>query len=543
LLVAAPAADAAEPIMPLSELRPGMRCTGLSVIRGTEVSSFDVEIMDVIAAETGLSGPRILVRVSGPAVDETGIGPGFSGSPVICEGRNAGAISEGLGEYGNEVALATPIEDMIRDRPPEPTAARHDPALLRAARPLGIPLTVSGLSGPAATLVQRAARRAGQPLLVAPAGPVSGYPRTELRPGSAVSASISTGDLGLGAVGTVTYRDGDDIWAFGHPFEGLGRRALFLQDAYVYTVISNPLGLQDFGAITYKLASTDGYLHGAITHDGVDGIAGKVGPHPRSFPMRIDARNRAGERVTLDSLLADERHLGWGAGLSFVAPLGVTQAMGRLMRDFGPVTFRMCARFRVRELRRRIGFCNPYFFVDDAVGDLSSAGAMLDFFDLSTLNIERAAISVEARRGVKQDVLIRARAPRRVRRGQRFRVRLTVQRRRGGRRRITVPVRVPFGIRRGPHRLTLRGTSGGFSGQGLIDELIGILEGVFGPGGVPSEPRTVRQLARQLRSLRRTAGIQARFDRRPPRFVLRSNRVAYEGRVRVRVRVMPRARR
>jgi hypothetical protein len=540
MLVAAPAAHAADPIMPLSQLQRGMHCTGLSVLRGTEVSAFDVEILDVIAAETGLSGPRILVRVSGPTIDETGVGPGFSGSPVICDGRNAGAISEGLGEYGNEVALATPIEDMIRDRPPTPAWARRDRALLRAARPFAIPLTVSGLTGRAATLVQRAARRAGRPLLVTPAGPVSGYPRTELRPGSAVAASISTGDLGLGAVGTVTYRDGDDIWAFGHAFEGLGRRALFLQDAYVYTVISNPLGLQDFGAITYKLASTDGYLHGAITHDGVDAIAGKVGPLPRAIPLHIDARNRAGEQVTQDSLLADERHLGYGAGLSFVAPLGVTQALGRLMRDFGPVTFKMCAYFRVRELRRRLAFCNPYFSVDDAVGDLSEAGALLDFFDLSTLNVERAAVDIEARRGVKQDVLIRARAPRRVRRGQPIRVRLTVQRRRGGRRRIAVPVRVPRSLRPGPHRLTLRGTAGGFSDEGLIEELIFILEGVFGPGGVPSEPQNLRQLARQFRRLRRDPGIEARFDRRPPRLVRRSSEVSFEGRVRVRVRVVKR---
>src|SRR5215213_6586337 len=126
MLAVAPAALAADPIMPLSEVRPGMRCTGLSVIRGTEISSFDVEIMDVIAAETGLSGARILVRVSGPAVDSTGIGPGFSGSPVICDGRNAGAISEGLGEYGNRVALATPIEGMLRERPTPPASARRD---------------------------------------------------------------------------------------------------------------------------------------------------------------------------------------------------------------------------------------------------------------------------------------------------------------------------------------------------------------------------------------------------------------------------------
>jgi len=39
-------AQAGDPIMPLSDLRPGMRCTGYSVIRGTEISSFDVEIVD-----------------------------------------------------------------------------------------------------------------------------------------------------------------------------------------------------------------------------------------------------------------------------------------------------------------------------------------------------------------------------------------------------------------------------------------------------------------------------------------------------------------
>src|SRR5215218_11073871 len=116
MLAVAPAALAADPIMPLSEVRAGMHCTGLSVIKGTEISSFDVEILDVIAAETGLSGPRILIRVSGPAVDATGIGPGFSGSPVMCDGRNAGAISEGVGEYGNHIALATPIEEVLGAR-------------------------------------------------------------------------------------------------------------------------------------------------------------------------------------------------------------------------------------------------------------------------------------------------------------------------------------------------------------------------------------------------------------------------------------------
>jgi hypothetical protein len=543
LLVVVPAARAADPIMPLSEVRQGMRCTGLSVIKGTTISSFDVEILDVIAPEAGLSGPRILIRVSGPAVDETGIGPGFSGSPVMCDGRNAGAISEGLGEYGNHVALATPIEGMLKERPTPPESARRDPALLRAARPLQTPLTVSGLTGPARTVVERAARRAKRPLLIAPAGPAGGYAPVDMRPGAALSAAISTGDLGLGAVGTVTYRDGDDIWAFGHPFEGLGRRALFLTDAYIYTVIQNPVGVPELGAVTYKLASSDGHVLGSITSDTVDAIAGKVGAEPPSFPVHIDARNRAGEHLTQDSLLSDERDLGYGAGLSFVAPLGVTQALGRLMGDFGPVTFRMCANFRVRELRDPMRFCNTYFSVDDAVTDLSDAGAMIDFFDLAPLHVERTGISVRARTGVKQDVLIGAHGPRRVRSGQRIRVRLTLQRRRGARRFITVPVRVPRSLRPGRHRITFTGSGDGFSDDALVEELIAMLEGELGGGGSSSEPRTVRQLARRIKLFRRSVGIRAKVKHHRPQLVRRSGDVSYEGRARMTVRVKRRARR
>jgi hypothetical protein len=541
LLVAAPAAFAADPIMPLSEVRSGMRCTGLSVIRGTAISSFDVEILDVIAAESEVGGPRILVRVSGPAVDSTGIGPGFSGSPVICDGRNAGAISEGLGEYGNEVALATPIEEMLRDRPPAtPASARRDPALLAAARPLAAPLTVTGVSGRAAELVRRAASRARRPLIIAPAGPVSGYQPVDLRPGAAVAASISTGDLAVGAVGTVTYRDGDALWAFGHAFEGLGRRALFLQDAYVYTVIDNPLGLPDFGGVSYKLASSDGHVLGAITNDQVDAIAGRLGQGPRAIPLRIDSTNRAGERVTLTSLLADERELGYGAGISFIAPLGVTEALSRLMRDFGPVTFRMCTRIEVRELRRPMGFCNLYFSVDDAVNDLSEAGSLVDFFDLAPLHVERVGVSIRARTGVKQDVLVKARGPRRARKGSRIRVRLTVQRRHGARRRIGVRVRVPRSLKPGKrYRLALRGGRGGASESALIEELIALLEGEPGGG---SEPRTVRQLARRIHALRHVPGIYARFGKRPARLVRRSRGTSYQGRVQLRLRVTPRAR-
>ena len=153
-------------------------------------------------------------------------------------------------------------------------------------------------------------------------------------------------------------------------------------------------------------------------------------------------------------------------------------------------------------------------------------------------------MSVRAHAGVKQDVIVRARGPRRARKGSRIRVRLTVQRRRGARHRITVPVRVPRSLRPGrAHRLTLRGGGGASSEEELIREIIAMLEGDLGGGGGSSEPRTVRQLARQIRALRRVPGIYARWDRRPSRLARRASEVSYEGRARLSVRVTPRARR
>src|SRR3954469_9430368 len=132
-------ASAGDPTMPLRDVHQGMRCTGLSVVRGTTISSFDVEVLGGIAAESSSGAPRILVRVSGPAVEPSGIGAGFSGSPVYCRDsagvrRNAGAISAGGGAYGQQNGLVPPIESILGETPPPPAGPRRDPALLRSAR-------------------------------------------------------------------------------------------------------------------------------------------------------------------------------------------------------------------------------------------------------------------------------------------------------------------------------------------------------------------------------------------------------------------------
>ncbi|MDP9399670.1 MAG: hypothetical protein M3P39_01685, partial [Actinomycetota bacterium] len=173
LLLVPAGASAAEPILPLGQVAPGLRCTASSVVRGTEPATFDAEVLDVIDA--GTPRARILVRVSGAAIEESGIGPGFSGSPVRCPGpdgglRIAGAISEGIGAYGGKVALATPIEQILADPVEPPSPAGRRPSV-PGARALAAPLSVKGVSGPLAATLRRAAARAGRPVLVAPGGP------------------------------------------------------------------------------------------------------------------------------------------------------------------------------------------------------------------------------------------------------------------------------------------------------------------------------------------------------------------------------------
>ena len=531
--------------MPLSQLRPGMQCTGLSVVRGTSIAQFDVEVLDVIGAQAGLSGPRILVRASGPAVDATGIGPGFSGSPILCPDaggvrRNAGAISESIGEYGNHVVLATPIEEMLRDPPATPpaTSSPRSRGLARSARPLAGALTVSGLSPRTLGLLTRAARGTDTPVLAAPAGPLGGFPRQELAPGAAVAATLASGDIALGAVGTVAYRDGARIWAFGHSFEGLGRRSIFLEDAYVFSVISNPIALPDFGAGSYKLTSAGGHVQGTVSSDAVASIAGTVGAPPTGIPLRVVAREAGGDGrvVTLDSLLADERSLGFGAGLSLTAPLAASQGLEQLLRSFGPATLTMCFRVKLAGRGRALGYCNPYFDAFTPLDDLIEAASLVDAFDLPAPRIERATISIRARPGVRSDVLISARAPRRVVAGKRVRVRITVQRRSGGRRTLNVPVRVPHGLRPGSRTLVLSGTGGG-AGSAEESFLIEFADEFSGAFGGSEEPRTLRELVRRIAALDQDAGISARIRRGDERLVYRSDEVSFEGRLRVRLKV------
>ena len=532
---AAPAAEAAAPIMKLSDVRAGMRCSGLSVIRGTSVSEFQVEVVDVLRGDPATLGPRILVRVSGLAVDGTGIGPGFSGSPIHCpDGSGAapviGAISEGLGEYGNFVALATPIEEMLGLQPPAAPQARPAAALLRSARPLATPLTVSGVSAPVRQAMLAAARRTGRPLLAAPSGPAAAYAPYSLDPGTAVAVGLSSGDIALAAVGTVTYRDGDRLWAFGHPLDGAGRRSLPMLDAYVYSIIANPLGT--FEATTYKLASA-GRPVGTLTNDGNGAIAGRIGAPPATIPLTVRARDEASGRTrTLRVDVADERQLDLGSGLDLVGTMAASDAMATVLGATPPrVTASMCLRIVVRQRPRRLGFCNRYFGPYGPLDDLSGAFGLIDGYKFGRLDVERVSVGMTVRAGVREAFMLRARAPQRARPGQRIRVRLLLQHSRAGRRQLSFPYRVPRSLRPGRRVLTVRGMSPGSADP--LEEVFALIFGEGGGGG-PRPPRSVPELGARIALAAQPDGIHAGFARKAKGPVLhRSDDLLIRGKQRV----------
>ncbi|MDR1966080.1 MAG: hypothetical protein LBQ36_05170 [Synergistaceae bacterium] len=309
-----------DPIIRVSDIRPGMKGQCLTVMRGTEIVSFQAEVIDVLPTG-GTPKNLILVKVSGQAVDETGIAAGMSGSPFYIDGKLAGAIGYGWNFSDHKKGLVTPIEDMIDvwnnpemipsfDLPPlvaeaPPEASRDErvplpaPAsgdveivdvtlvssgdkaasgdkipsgdLKPASRDLAGNIFISGVSD----------RMRGQMsgLLGKDAIPIGGASEGSfkevsynhrMRPGMAIGASVLWGDVEVSSIGTLTAvsKDGRFL-AFAHPFLQLGPTAAALTDARILNVVSsvnNP----------FKLGQT-GKIIGIVTQDRPQGIGGRVG--------------------------------------------------------------------------------------------------------------------------------------------------------------------------------------------------------------------------------------------------------------------------
>jgi hypothetical protein len=561
----APAAQAAAPIMPLSDVQAGMKCTGYSVFHGQQIETFDVDIIDIVGESSNFAqDPKLMIQVSGDKVKDTGIGPGFSGSPILCPSpsdgtpENAGAISYGIGEYGNDVALATPIEQILATPLDAPTAAQEraarrgmsprDRAILRDARPLAAPVSFGGLNPSLMKGLSAAAARRNGVVFAAPSVPSDSSPVVPFEPGSAVATGFSSGDIKIAAIGTVSYVDGDGIWAFGHPLDGIGARDLILQDAYVATVINNPVGAD--GLTTYKFS---GPIHdrGTLSDDGFNGVAGRTGDLPPLIGVDVVSHdNDRGLESTLHVDVADETDVGNPSGiaaLSWIAPIAISEGPSDILGSAPQMLAgRMCLTITVRERPRPASFCNRYVNDGVASGSVGSnpvalsagldASTALSYFDTykgKPVHITSAKATVTQSRVQRQAYLRSVTLPKKVHRGELVPATIVARVVRGDRKTFHTLWKVPRKFEPGKHKIRLRGSDPD-SGFGFFDEIIIDLFGDEDSFFDSEGPRTLSQLIRLFKSTHHWDGIRLKSGQR----FYRDDTYRIGGRARTKVRVL-----
>ena len=269
-------AFARTPLMPVEDLKAGMRGYAKTVISGDTIETFPVEVLGVTGSDS--MGYQILIRAGGDVIARSGgIAQGMSGSPVYIDGRLAGAIAYGKAFTDPHYCLLTPIHDMldILDKP-EPHRAVSSSLL-----PKGTPLLAGGFTPAGISLLEEGLEPFG--MTVADSGaPGTASSAKDLEPGSSVGAALIQGDLTLGALGTVTWTDEQGrILAFGHPFMSRGAADFFLTKTWVLASLPN---LQ----AAYKIGNI-GAAAGTFSQDRGAGVAGQIGRLPAYIPMYVSA--------------------------------------------------------------------------------------------------------------------------------------------------------------------------------------------------------------------------------------------------------------
>jgi hypothetical protein len=389
-------------IMPLSSVKPGMRGVGLTVVRGTKIEEFDVEVLGVLPTDTGLKG-LILVETLGPLIERSkGIAMGMSGSPVYIDGKLVGGLGYKYDEEHGSLGLVTPIEDMLEILS-YPYRGNVVPALndreddesemLSRFQPITAPVMVSGLSS------ERARRVMDAELRRLDVGPVSvgGSGQMDMsvpvEPGSSIGIQLMRGDVNAFVLGTVTYREENRILAFGHPFMHKGETSYLASGAYIHTTAAS-------NGTPFKIASPTGIV-GTMTQDRMSGIAGIMGVVPTVVPVRLSVfasdidrtREMSVELVRDDALIP---------GLLLTALLnGVDSTIDRIGAGTAHVSFEITANGLDSSLRREnVFFSSSDIAVVSLTEILESVGLLLgnDFQDVEILDIKVDVTVDSARR-------------------------------------------------------------------------------------------------------------------------------------------------
>lgn len=392
LLLLALGSSAEANVYPIEAIKPGLRGTAKTVIRGTEIESFEVEFLGVMR-DAGPVGDLILIRVSGDVIDRSGgIAAGMSGSPVYINGQLVGAIAYGYSMSDHRIGFVTPINDMmevlhmladeqsdvmappagdhmtplqgtvgygapIREVILASTMAEAEALAVDAApdtlvfAPVRAPLLASGLSSRAfSRLGERLASFEIVPVQAGGDMPVDVEEEpAALEPGSAFGVQLARGDVSLTSIGTVTYVEDDRFIGFGHSFMDRGAIDYVTSTAYIHHVVqslSNPFKL---GSVVRPV--------GSLLQDRGAGVAGRIGEEPRMIPVNVSVhdRDRDMSRTTSFEIVADD---------TFIVDLATTGALAALDRSLdrlGRGTARVVFRIEGEGMPRPLVRDNLYY--------------------------------------------------------------------------------------------------------------------------------------------------------------------------------------
>ncbi|MGE0393068.1 MAG: SpoIVB peptidase S55 domain-containing protein [Vicinamibacterales bacterium] len=471
---------AASRVFPVDDIRPGMTAEGRTVFAGDRLEPFTVHILGVLKNVMGPQRTLVLARLEGGPLAQTGVIAGMSGSPVYIDGRLVGAVAYSLGAFSREpIAGITPIGEMVADAaldaPRRRAAAARIPrgagtddpvADAREAfaalapfvrspadaqplggtlpglaatgamlRPIATPLGLGGFSASTVAPLETLFQQSGfLPSMAGAAATADPGPRAAapLRPGDPVGITMVSGDLEIGATGTVTEIDGDRVYAFGHPFYNLGPTAFPMTRAWVHAILPS---LQS----SLKIATT-GAVIGTISQDRATTIAGRLGAGPTQIPVSLTL-DAAGTTRTFRMQVARDQLF-----TPLMTYLSVVETLTSYQRQMGTSTYAVTGRIALTG-RGEIAIDDIY------TGDQAPAGAgnaVMGPLNALLRNVHedvaidsvtlRATASEDTRSAVLERVSVDRAS---VRPGDTVPVTIHARTYRGGTLTRTVPIRIP----------------------------------------------------------------------------------------------------
>ncbi len=506
-LAAAPPLGASPAVFPASQIAAGMTGVGRTVTLGTRIVEFQVRVLGVLK-NAGPAGDLVLFRASGPALQAVGgLAAGMSGSPIYLDGRLAGAFSYSFQATDPFVGLFTPIEDMLKDLPLGPSARRPGPRtyvvapvrldgrMVRrimladgpagsspapdalVAVPAATPLFVSGFG---ATELESLGRLL-DPMGILPmqgSGPAALPASLPLEPGSAVGVGLMQGDISAYAIGTLTYRDGDRILAFGHPFADVGPSRYLLTNATIFQTVRGLARNLNIGAA--------GAVVGTISEDRPAAIGGTIGRYPRVFGVRVQVTDSdAGLSRRFSFQVVTSKELA-----PALVMLGAQEAIERALNRSGEGTALVHMTLRGRELQDSIVRENLFYSDTDiaqqALAEVPQAMRLMFDNDFADVGPSDMQMDVRITRRQQTAAITDVETPKTpVSPGDVLGVPVTLRPFRGAPRTEQVTLTVPADFPPGPAMLVVR--------AGGLSALPPSLSGALTPGQALSTPQTLTE--------------------------------------------------